>query len=194
MGGGPAEAEGSFPTGSGRFSLKLRHNALTQTDRFEVMNLDSNEVLYSRTDTSTLSLSPMCVVAFFMELDDNRIWPGLSNNMAVDNWKMEAFTPDPINLNSKTSISKGVNYSVAVTSLGMTGAKLTGTVALSVGTVSATLPITGSIDKNGYFVLTAKGAGANKGFGCALLYDVATGTYRPNKNTVTAPKQKAIKF
>jgi len=27
-----------------------------------------------------------------------------------------------------------------------------------------------------------------------LLYDVATGTYRPNKNTVTAPKQKAIKF
>ena len=194
MGGGPAEAEGSFPTGSGRFRLKLRHNALTQTDRFEVMNLDSNEVLYSRTDTSTLSLSPMCVVAFFMELDDNRIWPGLSNNMAVDNWKMEAFTPDPINLNSKTSISKGVYYSVAVTSLGMTGAKLTGTVALSVGTVSATLPITGSIDKNGYFVLTAKGAGANKGFGCALLYDVATGTYRPNKNTVTAPKQKAIKF
>jgi hypothetical protein len=158
------------------------------------MNLDSNEVLYSRTDTSTLSLSPMCVVAFFMELDDNRIWPGLSNNMAVDNWKMEAFTPDPINLNSKTSTSNGVAYSVAVTALGMTGAKLTGTVALSVGTASATLPITGSIDKNGWFALTAKGAGANRGFGCVLLYDVATGTYRPSKNTVTAPKQKAIKF
>ncbi|NDA10499.1 MAG: hypothetical protein EBZ07_06600 [Verrucomicrobia bacterium] len=194
MGGGPAEEDGSFPTGYGRFGLKLRHNALTQTDRFEVMNLDSNEVLYSRTDTSTLSLSPMCGVAFFMELDDNRIWPGLSNNMAVDNWKMEAFTPDPINLNSKTSISKGVNYSVAVTNLGMAGAKLSGTVALTVGSASATLPITGSIDKNGYFALAAKGTGATKGYGCVLLYDVATGTYRPNKNTVTAPKQKAIKF
>jgi hypothetical protein len=87
-----------------------------------------------------------------------------------------------------------VGYSVVVTALGMSGAKLTGTVALTVGTVSATLPITGSIDKNGYFALTAKGTGANKGFGCVLLYDVATGTYRPNKNTVTAPKQKAIKF
>jgi hypothetical protein len=193
-GGGPAEDDGSFATGSGWFGLKFRHNGLTQTDRFEVTNLDSNEVLYSRTDTSTLSLSPMCVVGFFMGLDDNRTWPGLSNNMAVDNWKMEAFTPDPINLNSKTSISKGVNYSVAVTALGMTGTKLTGTVALTVGSASASLPIMGSIAKNGWFALTAKGAGASKGFGCVLLYDVATGTYRPNKNTVTAPNQKAIKF
>jgi hypothetical protein len=195
-GGGPAEDDGSFATGSGRFGLKFRHNGLTQTDRFEVTNLDSNEVLYSRTDTSTLSLSPMCVVGFFMGLDDNRTWPGLSNNMAVDNWKMEAFTPDPINLNSKTSISKGVNYSVAVTALGMTGTKLTGTVALTVGTASASLPITGSIDKNGYFALVASGTKANgtSRFSCRLLYDVATGTYRPNKNTVTAPKQKAIRF
>jgi sugar lactone lactonase YvrE len=76
----------------------------------------------------------------------------------------------------------------------MTGTKFTGTVAITVGSATATLPITGSIDKNGYFVLTAKGTGANKGFGCVLLYDVATGTYRPNKNTVTAPNQKAIKF
>jgi hypothetical protein len=193
-GGGPAEDDGSFATGSGRFGLKFRHNGLTQTDRFEVTNLDSNEVIYSRTDTSTLSLSPMCVVGFYMGLDDNRTWPGLSNNMAVDNWKMEAFTPDPINLNPKTSTANGVAYSVAVTALGMTGTKFTGTVAITVGSATATLPITGSIDKNGYFVLTAKGTGANKGFGCVLLYDVATGTYRPNKNTVTAPNQKAIKF
>jgi hypothetical protein len=87
-----------------------------------------------------------------------------------------------------------VAYSVAATGLDLINQKLTGTVALTVGTASATLPITGSIDKNGFFALTAKGTGANKGFGCVLLYDVATGTYRPNKNTVTAPKQKAIKF
>jgi hypothetical protein len=87
-----------------------------------------------------------------------------------------------------------VAYSVAATGLDLINQKLTGTVALTVGTASATLPITGSIDKNGYFALTAKGAGANKGFGCMLLYDVATGTYQPTKNTITAPKQKAIKF
>ncbi|NBT24072.1 hypothetical protein EBT11_05435 [bacterium] len=194
MGGGPAEEDGSFPTGSGRFGLKLRHNALTQADRFEVMNLENNEVVYSRTGPSTLSLSPLCVVGFYMELDDNKTWPGLSNNMAVDNWKMEAFSPDPINLNSKSGSSRGAAYSVAVTGLGMTGAKLNGTVAITVGSASATLPITGSIDKNGYFALTAKGAGANKGISCVLLYDMATGTYRSGKNTVTAPKQKAIKF
>jgi len=83
---------------------------------------------------------------------------------------------------------------VAVTGLDLINQKLTGTVALIVGSGSTTLPITGSIDKNGYFALTAKGTGANRGFGCVLLYDVATGTYRPNKNTVTAPNQKAIKF
>jgi hypothetical protein len=87
-----------------------------------------------------------------------------------------------------------VAYSVAVAGLDLVNQKLTGTVALTVGPASATLPIAGSIDKNGYFALTAKGTGANKGFGCVLLYDVATGTYRPSKNTVTAPKQKAIKF
>lgn len=195
-GGGPAEDEGSFAAGSGRFGLKFRHNGLTQTDRFEVKNLDSGVTVYQRTDTSTLSLSPWCGVGFYMELDDNRIWPGLSNNMAVDNWKMEAFTPDPINLNVKTGTANGSSYSVDVTNLGMTGAKLTGTVALTVGTASASLPITGLIDKNGCFALAASGTKANgtSGFSCKLLYDVATGTYRPNKNTVTAPKQKAIKF
>jgi hypothetical protein len=114
--------------------------------------------------------------------------------LAADNWILRSITPDPSNLNSKTRTANGVAYSVAVTALGMTGAKLAGTVALTVGSASLSLPITGSIDKNGYFALTAKGTGANKGFGCVLLYDVATGTYRPSKNTVTAPKQKAIKF
>jgi len=97
-------------------------------------------------------------------------------------------------INSSRGSSRGTAYSVAVSSLGMTGARMTGTAALTVGTASATLPITGSIDKNGFFALTARGTGANRGFGCVLLYDVATGAYRPNKNTVTAPKQKAIKF
>jgi hypothetical protein len=129
-----------------------------------------------------------------MGVDRFKAWPSLNNNFAVDNWHLRSFQPDPINLNSKTGTSGGNSYSTAVTNLGMTGAKLSGTVALTVGTASASLPITGSIDKNGYFALTAKGTGANKGYGCVLLYDVATGTYRPGKNSITAPKQKAIKF
>lgn len=194
MGGGPAEAEGSFSTGAGRFGLKFRHNSLTQTDRFEVRNLDSDEVVYSRTDTSTLSLTPLCGVGFYMELDDNRTWPGLSNNMAVDNWKVEAFNPDPVNLVVKNGVAKGVAYSLAVNGLGMTGARLSGSATVTVGAATATIPVTGSIDKNGYLDLTGRGTGSAKGFGCRLLYDPSAGTYRPNKNSVTAPKQKAIRF
>ena len=114
--------------------------------------------------------------------------------MAADNWSVVGNNPDPINLNPQKSTYKRAAYAVSVTGLDLVNQKLAGTVALTVGPASATLPIRGSIDKNGYFALTAKGAGANKGFGCVLLYDVATGTYRPGKNTVTAPKQKAIKF
>jgi hypothetical protein len=124
----------------------------------------------------------------------NQTWPGTANNMAIRSWSVKEINPDPIDLNVQNSSSKGVAYSVSVTGLDLINQKLTGTVAITVGSASAALPITGSIDKNGYFALTAKGAVANKGFGCMLLYDVATGTYRPNKNTVTAPKQKAIKF
>jgi hypothetical protein len=121
-------------------------------------------------------------------------WPKNNTTLGLDNWSVVENNPDPINLNPQSSTSKGIAYSVSVTGLDLVNQKLTGTVALTVGTDSATLPIAGSIDKNGYFALTAKGTGANKGFGCVLLYDVTTGTYRPNKNTVTAPKQKAIKF
>ena len=192
-GGSPDETE-QFATARRTFLLLFRHNALTQKDLFELRESQASPPIYQRLGNSELYLSPW--VQFFLSIKADRYksWPSLNNNIAVDNWYLLAFDPGPINLNSKTSTSRGVNYSVAVTALGMTGAKLTGTVALTVGTVSATLPITGSIDKNGYFALTAKGTGANKGFGCVLLYDVATGTYRPNKNTVTAPKQKAIKF
>ena len=193
-GGGPLEESGDVPAGSLRFTLVFRHDALSRIDTFQAKDPSTGVVLYERIDPSTLSQAQDCVAGPWISIDRYATWPAGSTYLAADNWILRSITPDPINLNSKTSTSNGVNYSVAVTALGMTGAKLTGTVALTVGSASATLPITGSIDKNGYFALTAKGAGANKGFGCVLLYDVATGTYRPNKNTVTAPKQKAIKF
>ena len=176
------------------YRIQFRHNALIREDKFLIQNADTDEILYQRTSDSPLHTFSWCGVGLGMEVEKNARWPGSDSNMTLDNWSLMAFTPDPINLNSKSSSFRGTAYSVAVTSLGMTSASLTGTVALTVGSASATLPITGSIDKNEYFALTAKGTGANKGFGCALLYDVATGTYRPSKNTITAPKQKAIKF
>ncbi|NDB96132.1 MAG: hypothetical protein EBZ78_08245 [Verrucomicrobia bacterium] len=193
-GGGPAELTETIATRSGLFRLVFRHDALNRLDTFEVRDAVTTELLYERVDPTTLFSAANCKVGFWMSIDRYALWPAGSSYLAMDNWKMSAFEPTPINLNTKSGSGNGVAYSVAVTNLGMTGAKLNGTVAITVGSASATLPITGSIDKNGYFALTAKGTGANKGFGCVLLYDVATGTYRPSKNTVTAPKQKAIKF
>jgi hypothetical protein len=193
-GGGPVEESGDVSIGSRRFTLVFRHDALSRIDTFRVKDPNTGNVLYERIDPSTLSQAKDCVVGPWISIDRYATWPAGSTYLAADNWILRSITPDPINLNSKTSTSNGVNYTVAVTALGMTGTKLTGTVALTVGSASASLPITGSIDKNGYFVLTAKGTGSNKGFGCVLLYDVATGTYLTSKNTVTAPKQTAIKF
>jgi hypothetical protein len=193
-GGGPLEESGDVPIGSRRFTLVFRHDALSRIDTFRVKDPNTGNVLYERIDPSTLSQAKDCVVGPWISIDRYATWPAGSTYLAADNWILRSITPDPINLNPETSTANGVAYSVAVTALGMAGAKLTGTVALTVGSASASLPITGSIDKNGYFVLTAKGAGASKGFGCVLLYDVATGTYLISKNTVTAPKQKAIKF
>jgi hypothetical protein len=193
-GGGPADDTGAVLSESNQFTLVFRHDALSRTDSFQIKDSNTGEVLYVRNGPSTLSQARTCLVGPWISIDQNATWPAGSTFLAADNWILRSITPDPINLNSKTSTSNGVAYSVAVTALGMTGAKLTGTVAITVGSASASLPITGSIDKNGYFALTAKGTVANKGFGCVLLYDVAAGTYRPSKSTITAPKQKAIRF
>jgi hypothetical protein len=184
----------TISTGSRKIWLRFAHDALTQRDSLQVKDKQSGEILYIRTESSSLASNQFCRLGPFMMVGEDQSWPGISSNMAADNWSVVENNPDPINLNVQSSFSKGVAYSVAVAGLDLVNQKLTGTVALSVGTASATLPITGSIDKNGFFALTAKGAVANKGFGCVLLYDVATGTYRPNKNTVTTPKQKAIRF
>jgi len=193
-GGGDMEKFGPVPTGIRRFILRFRHDALSRIDTFQIIHPVTEQVLYERIDPSTLHWARECAVCFYMSIDRYATWFPGSTYLAFDNWKIAAFSPTPINLNSKSGSSRGAAYSVAVTGLGMTGAKLTGTVALTVGTTSATLPITGTIDRNGYFALTAKGTGANKGFSCALLYDVSTGTYRSGKNSLTAPRQKAIKF
>jgi hypothetical protein len=186
--------ESTVQVQSRTFILILRYNALEQKVEFRVLDADTLQPVYEKESSSNLNSFRTRILGIGMSVEGTAYWPGFSGNLAMDDWSLLSVEPEPINLNSKTSTSKGVPYSVAVTALGMTGAKLAGTVALTVGSASLSLPITGSIDKNGYFALTAKGTGANKGFGCALLYDVATGTYRPNKNTVTAPKQKAIKF
>jgi len=194
-GGGDAEAFDSVLTELKRLTLVFRHDALSRTDSFQVKDPNTGEVLYQRNGPSTLSQAGSCLVGPWMSVDDDTTWPAGATYLAADNWVLRSITPDPIDLIPKNGTSsKGIAYSVVVTGLAISGSKLAGTVAITVGSASATLPIRGSIDKNGYFALTAKGTGANKGFGCVLLYDVGTGTYRSNKNTVSAPKQKAIRF
>lgn len=193
-GGGPMEKSANIPTGIRRFILRFRHDALSRIDTFQIIHPVTEQVLYERIDPSTLHWARECAVCFYMSIDRYSTWFPGSTYLAFDNWKIAAFAPTPINLNSKSGSSRGTPYSVAVSGLGMTGARQTGTVAVTVGTNSATLPITGSIDKNGFFVLTGKGTGSAKGFSCALLYNPSTGTYQTNKNILTAPRQKAIRF
>lgn len=172
--------------------ISIQHDALLQRDTYHVEELSTGSVLLSNVYGSELSVTPYVAVGAVVTGKKN--WPKNNTTLGLDNWAVVENNPDPINLNPQNANYRGVAYSVSVTGLDLVNQKLTGTVALSVGTASASLPITGSIDKSGYFALAAKGAGANKGFGCALLYDVTTGTYRSNKNTATAPKQKAIRF
>jgi hypothetical protein len=174
------------------FRLKIVHDALRMTDILTIARLDSGATVEERQVVSGLPAAKE--VVFFVFISGKPSWSAQGTDLGIDNWSVVENNPDPINLNPQNSTYNGVAYSVSVTGLDLVNQKLTGTVALTVGSASASLPITGSIDKNGYFALTAKGAGASKGFGCVLLYDVATGTYRPSKNTVTAPNQKAIKF
>jgi hypothetical protein len=178
-----------------RYLIFYTHDALRQTDSMQVRGQSGATPPVSLLSQSfRTQLSRSTTAALGAVVSGKPYWPVNNNTLGMDNWSVVENNPDPINLNPQSSTSKGIAYSVSVTGLDLVNQKLTGTVALTVGTASATLPIAGSIDKNGYFALTAKGTGANKGFGCVLLYDVTTGTYRPNKNTVTAPKQKAIKF
>jgi hypothetical protein len=174
------------------FRLTIAHDALQMKDTLTIRRLDNLEILEERQVVSALPVAK--TILAYVGISGKPSWSALGTDLGVDNWSVVEDNPAPINLTAQTSTARGVAYSVAATGLDLINQKLTGTVALTVGTASATMPITGSIDKSGYFALTAKGTGSNKGFGCMLLYDVATGTYRPNKNTVTAPKQKAIKF
>ena len=182
----------SYPGQHPNCRFSITHDALLQKDTYQVWDLVTGESLLFVEYPTQLAVTPYVGVGPVIAGKPN--WPKDNTTLGIDNWSVVENNPDPINLNVQSSSSKGVAYSVAVTGLDLINQKLTGTVALTVGSASASLPITGSIDKNGYFALTAKGTGANKGFGCVLLYDVATGTYRPNKNTATAPSQKAIKF
>ena len=174
------------------FRLTIAHDALQMLDTLTIARLDNGATLERRQVVSGMPVAK--TISAYVGISGKPSWSAEGTDLGIDNWSVVENNPDPINLTVQTSTARGVAYSVAVTNLDLINQRLTGTVALTVGTASVTLPITGTIDKNGFFALTAKGAGANKGFGCVLLYDVATGTYRPNKNTVMAPKQKAIKF
>jgi len=174
------------------FRLTIAHDSLQMMDTLTIARKDTGGILEQRQVLSGLSVAK--TVLAFVGISGKPSWSAQGTDLAIDNWSVVENNPDPINLNLQNSTHNGVAYSVSVTDLDLINQKLTGTVALTVGSASVSLPITGSIDKNGYFALTAKGTGGNKGFGCVLLYYVATEAYWPNKNSVTAPNQKAIKF
>jgi len=56
------------------------------------------------------------------------------------------------------------------------------------------IPLTGSIQRDGTCLLTGRGSGSAKGYGFTLRYDTDNQAAITGKNTVTAPRQKAIRF
>jgi len=187
------EGDEVYVPGHRAFRITLQHDALRKEDLLTMASLDTGETLEQRRVVSEMAVTK--TVGAYLGISGKPSWSSQGTDLGIDNWSVVENNPDPINLTVANGITPmGVAYSVATTNLDLVNQRLTGTVALTVGTTSATLPISGTIDRNGYFVLTAKGTGANKGFSCALLYDVSTGTYRSGKNSVTAPRQKAIKF
>ena len=186
------EGDEVFVPGHRAFRITLQHDALRKEDLLTMASLDTGETLEQRRVASEMAVTK--TVGAYLGISGKPSWSSQGTDLGIDNWSVVENNPDPIDLAVQSSTSRGVAYSVAVTNLDLVNQRLTGTVALTVGTASATLPITGSIDRNGLFVLAARGTGANRGFSCALLYDVSTGTYRPNRNTVAAPRQRTIRF
>jgi hypothetical protein len=199
--GGELEAElplnSSYPT----LRLVFRHDALTQTDTYQIKDGGSGDVLAEEEYRSGLAADPNVAVGFL--LAGKPKWSGSS--LAVDDWSVAAFTPDAITLPALTKAGStigGSAWTLTIQNLRLVKAARGGgysaqaTGSLAFGGTTLSIPVTGTIQKDGTFLLTgrgAKGTAAN-GYGFTIRYDTYASVVITGKNSVTAPKQKAIKF
>ena len=182
-------------------SLKLvfRHNALTQTDTYQIQGVDGEGVLAERGFLSGLSAEPNVAVGIL--LAGKPKWSGSS--LALDNWSVTAFTPDAITLPALTKAGTtigGSAWTLTISNLRLEkvprGASFVpkATAVLAFGTNTLSIPVTGSIQRDGSFLLKGTGSGSARGYGFSVVYDTYNSVRITGKTSVTAPRQKAIKF
>lgn len=183
-------------------ALVYRHDALNQTDDYEVYEViggTNRNLLASQSYQSGLAADPNVVVGFL--LAGKKKWSG--SGLALDNWAIEAFTPDAIDLPALTQAGTtigGSPWSLTISNLILVkpskGSAYVpqASSTLSFGTNNLSIPVTGSIQKNGAFLLTGKGTGSASGYGFTVQYDTHNSVRLSGKTVVTAPKQKPIRF
>lgn len=179
--------------------LVFRHNALTQTDTYRLLDVPLGTVQAEEEFQSGLAVEPNVAVGIL--LAGKPRWSGSS--LALDDWSITSFAPEPINLPEITKAGTtigGSAWTLTISNLRLEkvprGASFAprATASLAFGSTTLSLPVTGSIQKDGTFLLTGKGSGSAKGYGFSVVYDTYNSVRITGKTTVTAPKQKAIRF
>lgn len=183
-------------------ALVFRHDALNQKDDYEVyesLGGTNKNLLASESYQTGLAADPNVVVGFL--LAGKPKWSGSS--LALDDWSVQTFNPGSIDL---PAISKagttigGSAWTLTISDLRLEKAAKGSSyipkaeASLGFGSTTLSIPVTGSIQKDGSFLLTGKGSGSAKGYGFTVVYDTYNSVRITGKTTVTAPKQRAIKF
>jgi len=180
-------------------ALVFRHNALTQTDTYRLFDVSLENVLAEEEFQSGLAVEPN--VAVGIVLAGKPQWSG--TDLALDTWSVAALDPGSINLPSITKAGTtigGAAWTLTISNLrlekfprGVSFApKAMATLAF--GSTTLSVPVTGSIQKDGTFLLVGSGSGSAKGYKFSLVYDTHNSVRITGKTILTAPKQKAIKF
>jgi hypothetical protein len=180
-------------------ALVFRHNALTQTDTYRLLDAPLGNVLAEEEFQSGLAVEPN--VAAGIVLAGKPQWSG--TDLALDTWSVAAFDPGSINLPSITKAGTtigGAAWTLTISNLRLEKVPRGGSFApkamatLAFGSTTLSIPVTGSIQKDGTFLLVGSGSGSAKGYKFSLVYDTYNSVRVTGKTTITAPKQKAIKF
>jgi len=183
-------------------ALVFRHDALRQSDDYEIHEVvggNNRNLLASQTYPSGLAADPNVVIGF--TLAGKPQWSG--TGLALDNWSVAAFDPGSLDLPAITRLGTtiaGSAWTLTISNLRLEkvprGASFVpkATAVLAFGTNSLSIPVTGSIQRDGSFLLKGKGSGSAKGYGFSVVYDTYNSVRITEKTTVTAPRQKAIRF
>jgi hypothetical protein len=197
--GGEREERLNLDLSYNTLGLAFRHNALTQTDTYRLFDVSLENVLAEEEFQTELAVEPYVAVGIIIAGKPQ--WSG--TDLTLDTWSVAAFDPGSISLPSITKAGTtiaGAAWTLTISNLRLEKVPRGGSFApkataiLAFGSTTLSIPVTGSIQKNGTFLLTGKGSASAKGYGFSLVYDTHNSVRITGKTSVTAPKQKAIKF